>query len=304
MQTHGHRLRRRPDCRGIGRHAGTAHATRGESAGKGRAREGALRHARRRHGGRPLDARERRHPAEVLSLRRHRPVAWRSPTATAGTRMSSLGFDDLDSYVGDSPLLRRPHRPLRQPHRARPFTLDGKKYQLPVNDGPNSLHGGDKGFDKRVWDVDAVPQGRGRGLTLHRISPDGEMGYPGTLTVRVTYTLTGRRRLPHRLRGHDRQGHGRQPHQPHLLQPGRARAPAPSTTTSWSSPPPATPRSTRRSSPPASSPRSPGTPFDFRRAEGDRRDIRDGAPADPVRPGHRPQLRAGQGHHAPPRARR
>ncbi|MDT0441228.1 aldose epimerase family protein [Streptomyces johnsoniae] len=67
------------------------------------------------------------------------------------------------------------------------FTLDGTAYQLPVNDGPNSLHGGDRGFDKRLWDV--TPNGRS-GLTLRRTSPDGEMGYPGTLEVRVDYTLT------------------------------------------------------------------------------------------------------------------
>src|SRR5690606_33042677 len=67
------------------------------------------------------------------------------------------------------------------------FTLDGKEYQLPVNDGPNSLHGGDKGFDKQVWDV--TPNGPAS-LTLRRTSPDGEMGYPGTLDVEVTYTLT------------------------------------------------------------------------------------------------------------------
>ncbi len=67
------------------------------------------------------------------------------------------------------------------------FTLDGTTHQLPVNDGPNSLHGGDLGFDKRLWDV--TPDGRS-GLTLRRTSPDGEMGYPGTLDVRVDYTLT------------------------------------------------------------------------------------------------------------------
>ncbi|MDT0320567.1 aldose epimerase family protein [Streptomyces millisiae] len=67
------------------------------------------------------------------------------------------------------------------------FTLDGTTHQLPLNDGPNSLHGGNAGFDKRVWEI--TPAGPAA-LTLHRVSPDGEMGYPGTLDVTVTYTLT------------------------------------------------------------------------------------------------------------------
>ncbi len=102
----------------------------------------------------------------------------------------SLGFDDLDSYVANSPYFgaligRYGNRIARGT-----FTLDGKKYQLPVNDGPNSLHGGNKGFDKHVWSVEAFRKGADVGLTLRRVSPDGEMGYPGTLTVRVDYTLT------------------------------------------------------------------------------------------------------------------
>ncbi|MFD5385704.1 aldose epimerase family protein [Streptomyces sp. NPDC056669] len=102
----------------------------------------------------------------------------------------SLGFDDLDSYVANSPYFgaligRYGNRIARGT-----FTLDGKKYELPINDGPNSLHGGDKGFDKHVWSVAAFRKGADVGLTLRRVSPDGEMGYPGTLTVRVDYTLT------------------------------------------------------------------------------------------------------------------
>ncbi|RRB11914.1 galactose mutarotase [Larkinella knui] len=67
------------------------------------------------------------------------------------------------------------------------FTLDGKTYKLPVNNGPNSLHGGKKGFNARVWD--ATPVGNNV-LKLQYVSQDGEEGYPGTLTANVTYTLT------------------------------------------------------------------------------------------------------------------
>jgi aldose 1-epimerase len=69
------------------------------------------------------------------------------------------------------------------------FTLDGDTYQVPVNNGPNSLHGGTKGFDKVVWTVVEVAKAPLPGVTLRYVSPDGEMGYPGTLTVTATYRL-------------------------------------------------------------------------------------------------------------------
>lgn len=67
------------------------------------------------------------------------------------------------------------------------FTLDGEEYQLPQNDNGNSLHGGEKGLDSRVWTVDAHSADS---VAMHYVSPDGEEGYPGELTVRVTYTVT------------------------------------------------------------------------------------------------------------------
>ena len=70
------------------------------------------------------------------------------------------------------------------------FTLDGQTYQLAKNNGPNHLHGGTRGFDKVVWQGTVNEGGRGPSVTFSRTSPDGEEGYPGTLTVRVTYTLT------------------------------------------------------------------------------------------------------------------
>uniref|UniRef100_A0A452EPH0 Aldose 1-epimerase n=1 Tax=Capra hircus TaxID=9925 RepID=A0A452EPH0_CAPHI len=67
------------------------------------------------------------------------------------------------------------------------FTLDGKEYKLAVNNGPNSLHGGVKGFDKVLW----TPRVLSNGVEFSRVSPDGEEGYPGELKVWVTYTLDG-----------------------------------------------------------------------------------------------------------------
>jgi len=75
------------------------------------------------------------------------------------------------------------------------FTLDGKAYQTPVNDGVNSLHGGPKGFDKAIWDVVSVAKGPAASVTLRLVSPDGDMGYPGTLTVTATYSLDEKNRL-------------------------------------------------------------------------------------------------------------
>ncbi|MFE9054511.1 aldose epimerase family protein [Streptomyces mutabilis] len=104
----------------------------------------------------------------------------------------SLGFDNLDDYVARSPhfgaLIGRYGNRIAKGR----FTLDGKEYQLSVNDGENSLHGGALGFDYRVWDVEPFTEGSDVGLVLHYTSVDGEMGYPGTLKAKVTYTLTRR----------------------------------------------------------------------------------------------------------------
>ncbi|MET9440240.1 aldose epimerase family protein [Streptomyces sp. NPDC006610] len=102
----------------------------------------------------------------------------------------SLGFDDLADYVASSPyfgaLIGRYGNRIGKGR----FTLDGTEYQVSVNDGENSLHGGAQGFDKRVWDVEPFTEGTDTGLRLRHTSADGEMGYPGTLRTTVTYTLT------------------------------------------------------------------------------------------------------------------
>ncbi|HVW73062.1 MAG TPA: aldose epimerase family protein [Rhizomicrobium sp.] len=72
------------------------------------------------------------------------------------------------------------------------FSLDGKTYTLAANDGPNSLHGGKLGFDKRMWKIDSVGNGS---VTMSYVSADGEEGFPGELKVSVTYTLSDQNEL-------------------------------------------------------------------------------------------------------------
>jgi aldose 1-epimerase len=69
------------------------------------------------------------------------------------------------------------------------FTLDGKQYHVPVNNGPNSLHGGKVGFDKVIWTVDKVESGAKPSVTLTYVSPDGDQGYPGKVTATAVYSL-------------------------------------------------------------------------------------------------------------------
>ena len=82
------------------------------------------------------------------------------------------------------------------------FKLAGHAYQLSTNDHGNSLHGGTRGFDKRVWKIDSIASGRSASVVMSYVSPDGEEGYPGTMHVTATYTLSdaGELRIDYRAR--------------------------------------------------------------------------------------------------------
>jgi aldose 1-epimerase len=97
-----------------------------------------------------------------------------------------LGFDSLAGYVKDSPYFGALVGRFANRIAKGRFTLDGTSYTLAVNNGVNALHGGLRGFDKVRWTVEQA----GNPLVLSYTSKDGEEGFPGTLTVRVTYALT------------------------------------------------------------------------------------------------------------------
>jgi aldose 1-epimerase len=104
----------------------------------------------------------------------------------------TLGFATLDDYVTkNSPYFGAIVGRYGNRIAGAQFTLDGDVYTLAANNGPNSLHGGNVGFDERVWEVTRELRRSDRvGLELHYLSPDGEEGYPGNLDTFVTYTLT------------------------------------------------------------------------------------------------------------------
>ncbi|MEJ2057840.1 MAG: galactose mutarotase [Desulfofustis sp.] len=102
-----------------------------------------------------------------------------------------LGFDSLYDYLKGHPFFGAVAGRVANRIPDGRFSIDGKDYQLGVN-APfgNHLHGGFRGFDKYVWESEAFYDGDSAGVRLHRVSPDGEEGYPGNLDTVVTYRLT------------------------------------------------------------------------------------------------------------------
>ena len=101
-----------------------------------------------------------------------------------------LGYDRLADYLASTPyfgaLVGRYGNRIAKAR----FTLDGQVYKLAANNGPNSLHGGLKGFDKVVWSAKSLATPDGPALELNYMSKDGEEGFPGNLSVKAVYTLT------------------------------------------------------------------------------------------------------------------
>ena len=106
-----------------------------------------------------------------------------------------LGFDSLSGYLAGSPYFGAIVGRYANRIAGGRFTLDGVIYQLARNNGPNSLHGGDRGFDKVLWNAEPFQNDSAMGVTFRYESPDGEEGYPGTVRVQVIYTLTATNEL-------------------------------------------------------------------------------------------------------------
>jgi aldose 1-epimerase len=107
-----------------------------------------------------------------------------------------LGYESIEEYIKGNPYFGAICGRYANRIANGRFVIDGRTYQLPVNNGPNSLHGGPDGFNNQVFDskgVKSIPDGEE--VEMVYISKDGEMGYPGTLTLSVTYSLTNNNEL-------------------------------------------------------------------------------------------------------------
>ena len=106
----------------------------------------------------------------------------------------TLGFDSVAPYVKDSPFFGALVGRVGNRIAGGQFTLDGRTYTLATNNAPGGipchLHGGQRGFDKVLWSAEPTTRDGQPALLLRYTSPDGEEGYPGTLSVAVTYSLT------------------------------------------------------------------------------------------------------------------
>lgn len=107
----------------------------------------------------------------------------------------ALGFDSLEGYLGEHPYFGATVGRVANRIAQGKFTLDGKEHSLAVNNGPNALHGGIKGFNRVVWKAEEVDNPDGPSVKMTYLSPDGDEGYPGNLNVSVTFTVTARDEL-------------------------------------------------------------------------------------------------------------
>jgi len=119
-------------------------------------------------------------------------VSLRVPDKKGNLDDIALGFDDLKGYLANTPYFGAIIGRYGNRIAKGKFTLDGKEYTLARNNGPNSIHGGLKGFNQVAWQAEPFQSPVGVGIILSYTSKDGEEGYPGNLKTKVTYTLTGK----------------------------------------------------------------------------------------------------------------
>jgi aldose 1-epimerase len=116
-------------------------------------------------------------------------VSLKAPDRAGQMQNIVLGFDKLEAYLAGVPYYGATvGRYANRIAEAR-FTLDGKTYELAANDGSNTLHGGKRGFDKRIWKAEVLPASQGNGVRFTYVSAAGEEGYPGELTAHAVYRL-------------------------------------------------------------------------------------------------------------------
>lgn len=101
----------------------------------------------------------------------------------------ALGYRSIEGYLGARNFIGATVGRYANRIAGGRFVLDGRTWQLSTNDGLNSLHGGAQGFDRVLWEIVEVASGERASVTLRHVSPDGDQGYPGTLTVTATYAL-------------------------------------------------------------------------------------------------------------------
>jgi aldose 1-epimerase len=117
-------------------------------------------------------------------------VSVRVPDKTGRLDDVVLGFDGIEGYAGTHPYFGAVVGRYGNRIANGRFNLDGQTFSLATNNGPNALHGGLKGFDKKVWTAELVDTNGNVGVTYRMESPDGDEGYPGAVKVQVTYLLT------------------------------------------------------------------------------------------------------------------
>jgi len=132
--------------------------------------------------------------ATVIALGASLQALW-MPDKAGKREDVQIGYDTLDGYLTKPEFFGATVGRVANRIAKGRFTFDGRTYNVPVNNGPNSLHGGTKGFDKVLWEVTEVKSGPVASVTLRYVSPDGDMGYPGTLTTYATYSLDERNQL-------------------------------------------------------------------------------------------------------------
>ena len=140
--------------------------------------------------GTPVDLYTLKSPSVEVGLITYgaRIVSIKTADKTGKVADVALGYNDLQGYLTDNKtyvgsIVGRYGNRIAHGK----FSLDGKEYNIPLNNGPNTLHGGTVGFDKAIWKAVEIPGG----VEFTHVSPDGDQGYPGTLTAHVKYTLTG-----------------------------------------------------------------------------------------------------------------